>query len=105
MPVSDFLGALRWDISPESRLLPGLQQFLECFDGKPGIHDDSAHRECLYWIMSGDSHEPRSVGHYNVFALPNDFIPSLFQRAHGLQVIDPRNLGQNQSPTSISRVS
>jgi hypothetical protein len=44
--------------------------------------------------MSGNGHDALTVAHDNVLALAHYSEPGLFERAHGVEVIDAWDLGQ-----------
>jgi hypothetical protein len=63
-------------------------------DGEPGIAYETAHRECVDWIVTWNGQDPLPIRHYDVFALARDPEPGFLQGSHSIEVIDARNLGQ-----------
>ena len=79
------------------------EQVPELFDGQARIPHDPAEGVCVYGVVARDRQNADAVGHDDVFALPRDPKPGLFQGTHRVEMIDPGNLRQCQSDTSISR--
>ena len=55
-----------------------------------GVLDDAAHSNRIYGVVPWDGHNPLSVRHDDVFALPGNTEPGLFERPNGSKV---RNSG------------
>jgi hypothetical protein len=53
-----------------------------------GVLNDSAHRERINWIVSGDGHDPPTVGHDDVLTLPRNPKPGPLECPNGSEVID-----------------
>jgi hypothetical protein len=68
-----------------------LQELPELFRSESGVFGDATHGVRVHWIVPGNGHDPRPVGHHDVFALPNDPEVCLLERGHGTEVVDPGN--------------
>lgn len=82
-----------------------LQQVAKLLGGESGVADDPTERESIDGVVPRNRQDARAVRHDNVLALTDDHEPSLLQGAHGIEVIDARDLRQGQTATSISRIS
>ena len=54
-----------------------------------GVLDDAAHRDRIHRVVPWDGHNPLSVRHDDVFALPGNTESGLFERPDGSKVGDP----------------
>ncbi|MDO8598306.1 MAG: hypothetical protein Q7R45_16980 [Sulfuricaulis sp.] len=72
-----------------------LQQLTELLNGKARVASDAAHSECVDRIVAGNGHDALTVGHDDVLSLTHDPETSLFQCAHGVEVIYAGDLGQS----------
>jgi len=68
------------------RTMP-LQQLAELVNGKARVAGDAPHGERVEWVVAGNGHD--------VFSLTHDPETSLFQCAHGVEVIYAGDLGQS----------
>jgi hypothetical protein len=68
-----------------------LQELAEFLRRQPRILGNSAHGERLNRIMPWNCDLTSAIAHNNVFALPDDLEPSLFQGADGVQVVNTGN--------------
>jgi len=59
--------------------------------GEPGVANDAAHAERIYWIMSRNREDPDTVGHHNILSLPGNPKACLLQSADGVLMVDARN--------------
>jgi hypothetical protein len=69
----------------------GSQQRLELLNSESGVADNSAHRKCVHWIMTGNGDDPSAIRHDNVFALPGNSEPGFLECLHSCEVIDAGN--------------
>ncbi len=71
-----------------------LQQLTELVNGKARVAGDAAHGERVDRIVAGNGHDALAVAHDDVLSLTHDPETSLFQCAHGVEVIYAGDLGQ-----------
>jgi len=69
----------------------GSEEVTELLDGETSVLDNSAHRECVDGIVARNGDDTRPVSHDDVLGTPHNSKACLFQSAHGLLVVDPRN--------------
>jgi hypothetical protein len=69
-----------------------LEKFAESPRCEAGILDNSAHRKRVHGVVPRDSQDSPAIGHDNVFPLPGNLEPRLFQSFDGAQMSDSRNL-------------
>jgi hypothetical protein len=62
------------------------------FDAESSIARNAAHRESVYWIVARNRHNANTIRHDDVFTLAQDAKAGLFQRLHGIEMIDAGNL-------------
>jgi len=74
------------------------QQLVELLHAQPGIPNDATQRYCMHRVMSWDRNKMDSVGHDDVLTLSDDLEACLFQRSHGSEVRNTRDLGQFRLP-------
>ena len=82
-----------------------LQQFTELLNGQARVASDTAHGESIDRIVARDGDNSLTVAHDDVLALTHDAKSGLLECAHGVEVIDTGDAGQDQPVTSISRIS
>ena len=59
-----------------------------------GITNETAHRECIDWIVTRNGEDPLPIGHHDVLALACNSEACLFEGAHRIEMNDAWNLGQ-----------
>ncbi len=74
------------------------KQLLELLHVQPGIPNDATHGYCVYRVISWDGNKTYSVGHDDVFALPDYLEARLFQGSHGSEMRNTGDLGQFRLP-------
>ena len=72
-----------------------LQQLTELLNGKARVAGDAPDGECVDRIAAGNGHDALAVAHDDVLSLTHDPETSLFQCAHGVEVIYAGNPGQS----------
>ena len=65
------------------------EQFTKLIRGKSCVASDSAHRECVDWIVAGYRDDSRAIGHYNVFTLTSNTKSRFLESPHGGKMVDP----------------
>jgi len=65
------------------------EKFAELLRRKAGIPDNAAHRERVHGVVPRNRHNPTSVGHDDVPALPGDMEAGLFQGLDRPKVRNP----------------
>ena len=78
-----------------SELGRGSQELPEVIGCKPSVAHDSAHCEGVDWIVAWNRDDSGAVGHDDVFALARDAKPHLFERPHGIEIVDSGNAGHD----------
>jgi hypothetical protein len=68
------------------------KQVAELLRRETSIADDAAHRERVHRVVPWDSHDPPSIRHHDMLALPGDPEPNLFECPDGPKVRDSRYL-------------
>lgn len=81
------------------------EQFPELLYRETCVTNDTAHRDRIDRVVTRDGEDAISIAHHDVFTLTHESKSCLLQRAHGVKVIDSRNLWQRYTATSISRTS
>src|SRR4051812_3982575 len=66
---------------------------------------DTAHGECIDRVVARNGHDALAVAHHDVLSLAHDSETGLLQRAHGVEVVDAGEPGQDYRVTSTSRTS
>ncbi len=75
----------------EPSALPVLwEQIAKLLGRQPGILSDSTHGVCIDRVVSGDGHDPLTVGHDNVLALSRNSEANLLKCPNGSEMFDPR---------------
>ena len=69
------------------------EKFAELLRRKPGIPNNTAHRQRVHRVVPWDGQNPPAVGHDDVFALPRYLEASLLKRLNSPEVRYPGNLG------------
>lgn len=69
------------------------EQRTELVHRQPGIAHDTAHRDCVDRIVSGNRENALPVSHHDVLALASDPETSFLERPNRLEMVVPRSLG------------
>jgi hypothetical protein len=67
----------------------------EFFGTESGVANNTAHCECLDWIMARDSYLTLAIAHNDMFALPNYSEPYLLQCTDRILMVDSGNPSHN----------
>ena len=82
-----------------------LQELTKLLDGESCVAHDPPERESVDGVVPRNRQDARAVRHDDVLASTGDHDPGLVQSAHGIEVIDAWDARQDQTATSISRIS
>lgn len=68
------------------------EQLAELLNRKTGITNDTAKGEGIHRVVTRDGQDASATGHDDVLALTHDYKARLLQGAHGIKMVDARDL-------------
>jgi hypothetical protein len=71
-----------------------LEKVPKLLHGQSRVARDTTHGESIHWIVARSGHDALTIAHDDVLSLSHYAKAGLFERAHGVQVIDAGDLRQ-----------